>query len=66
MLILSRKRGERVVIGGTIELTVVKIRGERVQLGLCAPQDVSIRREEIHGRSCRNRQSDDTNRTSPE
>ncbi len=66
MLILSRKRGERIVIGGNIELTVVAIRGERVRLGLCAPQDVSIHREEICGRPYRNRPSDNTNRTSPE
>jgi len=65
MLILSRKRGERIVIGENFELTVVAIRGERVQLGRCAPQDVSIHREEIHCRPCPNRQSYNTNGSSP-
>jgi carbon storage regulator len=48
MLILSRKLGERIVIDENIELTVCAIRGDRVQLGLCAPQDVEFRRAEIH------------------
>ncbi len=44
MLILSRKCGERIIIGSDIELTVVAIRGGRVQLGVYAPSDVSIHR----------------------
>jgi len=44
MLILSRKCGERIIIGSDIELTVVAIRGGRVQLGVYAPPDVSIHR----------------------
>ena len=61
MLILSRKQGERIVIGPDIELTVVAIRGERVQLGFHAPKEVAIHREEILGQSCPGRQSGDTN-----
>jgi len=48
MLVLSRKRGERIVIGPTIELTVVDIHGDRVRLAVDAPRDVSIHREEIY------------------
>jgi carbon storage regulator len=44
MLILSRKCSERIIIGSNIELTVVAIRGGRVQLGVYAPPDVSIHR----------------------
>lgn len=44
MLILTRKCGERIVIGPDVELTVVAIRGGRVQLGLYAPPEVSIHR----------------------
>ena len=47
MLVLSRKRGEAVVIGGDIRLTVVAIRGNQVRLGFTAPPDVSIQREEL-------------------
>ena len=50
MLILSRKRGERIVIGPNIELTVVDIEGNRVRLAVAAPRDVSIYREEIYRR----------------
>jgi len=62
MLILSRKRGERIVIGPDIELTVVAIRGERVQLGFCAPQEVAIHRVKIHGPACSDREADEEDR----
>jgi carbon storage regulator len=48
MLVLSRKQGEGVTIGGDIEVTVLEVRGERVKLGFRSPDDVSIRREEIY------------------
>ena len=48
MLVLSRKRGERIVIGPNIELTVVDIRGNKVRLAVDAPPDVSIHRQEIY------------------
>lgn len=47
MLVLSRKVGERVMIGDTIELFVVEIRGDRVRLGFAAPQEVVIDRREV-------------------
>ena len=50
MLILSRKRGERIVIGPNIELAVVDIRGNKVRLAVDAPRDVSIHRQEIYRR----------------
>ena len=50
MLVLSRKRGERIVIGPNIELTVVDIRGSKVRLAVDAPRDVSIHRQEIYQR----------------
>ena len=50
MLVLSRKRGERIVIGPNIELLVVEIRGNRVQLAVDAPRNVSIHRQELHRR----------------
>ena len=47
MLVLSRKPGEKLVIGGNIEVTVVAVCGNRVKLGFSAPQSVSIQREEV-------------------
>jgi carbon storage regulator len=50
MLVLSRKPGEEIVIGDDIRLTVVAIRGNQVRLGLTAPAQVSIRREELRAK----------------
>lgn len=47
MLVLSRKRDEKVVIGGSVEVTVVEIRGDKVRLGIEAPKDVPVHREEV-------------------
>jgi carbon storage regulator len=47
MLVLSRKPGEAIVIGGNIEVTVLEVHGDRVKLGLCGPAEVPIRREEV-------------------
>lgn len=47
MLVLSRKANEKIVIDGGIVLTVVKIEGGQVRLGIEAPSDVKILREEI-------------------
>ena len=46
MLVLSRRKGEEVVIGNSIIVTVVRVKGNRVQLGIQAPPDVRIRRAE--------------------
>jgi carbon storage regulator len=51
MLVLSRKRGERIWIGPDIELMVIDVRGDRVQLGFCAPRDVTIHRQEVQRRA---------------
>ena len=48
MLVLSRKKNERIVIGENIVITVVEIRGDRVRLGIEAPQEVPIHRSEVH------------------
>ena len=47
MLVLSRKLGERIVIGDSIVLTVVKIDRNQIRLGIEAPSNVTIFREEI-------------------
>jgi carbon storage regulator len=48
MLILSRKRGEEIVIGNGISIRVMEVRGDRVKLGFNAPAEVPIHRKEIH------------------
>jgi carbon storage regulator len=50
MLVLTRKIGEAIVIDGGIRITVTAIRGDKVRIGVEAPQDVRIDREEIHRR----------------
>ncbi len=47
MLILTRRSNERIFIGDDIVLSVLAIEGNRVKLGIDAPKDVSILREEI-------------------
>ncbi|HZT81661.1 MAG TPA: carbon storage regulator [Gemmataceae bacterium] len=47
MLVLSRKPGEKVVIGGGITVQVVSVRGNRVRLAIDAPDDVHIVRAEL-------------------
>ncbi len=48
MLVLSRKCGERIVIGNDITVTVLEVRGDRVKLGFSAPVEVPIHRAEVH------------------
>ena len=47
MLVLNRKIGERIVIGDDIVVTVVKVQGKQVRLGIEAPVSISIRRQEL-------------------
>jgi carbon storage regulator len=47
MLVLSRKKDEKLVIGDEIVITVVEIRGDTVKLGISAPKDVPIYRSEL-------------------
>lgn len=47
MLVLSRKKDERIVIGGGITITIVEVRGDKVRVGIDAPRDVPVHREEV-------------------
>jgi carbon storage regulator len=51
MLVLSRKLNERIKIGDSIVLTVVKIQGSNVRLGIEAPPEVDVLRDELTPRS---------------
>lgn len=48
MLVLSRKRDQSIIIADNIKVTVVDIRGDKVRLGIDAPQNVTVDREEVH------------------
>lgn len=48
MLILTRKVGESVAIGDDIQVSVVEIKGTQVKLGIRAPRDITVHREEIY------------------
>jgi len=50
MLVLTRRPGEQIVIDGNIRLTVVSVKGDRVRIGIEAPPNVLVDREEIHAR----------------
>ena len=48
MLVLSRKKNESIVINNDITVTVVEIRGDKVRLGIVAPKEVPVHRQEIY------------------
>jgi len=47
MLVLSRKLGEKIVIGDNVVITIVKIDRNQIRIGIEAPQDIPVYREEI-------------------
>jgi carbon storage regulator len=48
MLVLSRHRDESIIIGDDIVITIVDIRGDKVRLGIDAPQDIPVHRQEVY------------------
>lgn len=47
MLVLSRKKGEQIAIGKDITITLVEIRGDKVRIGIEAPKEVPVNRQEV-------------------
>ena len=50
MLVLSRKVEQKIIIGDNIEVAVLEIRGDKVRLGITAPLEVPVHREEVYQR----------------
>jgi carbon storage regulator len=48
MLVLTRRKEETIIIGESIEVTVLGIRGEQVRLGISAPPEVPVHRKEVY------------------
>jgi len=53
MLILTRRTGEEIVIGDDIRVAVTDVRGDRVRLGITAPESITVDRAEVHERRSR-------------
>ena len=53
MLVLSRRSNESIIIAGNITVTVLEIRGDHVRIGIDAPREITIHREEIHAELAR-------------
>ncbi len=48
MLILTRKSGEKLMVGDEVEITVLGVKGNQVRVGVSAPKDIAVHREEVY------------------
>ncbi len=60
MLILTRKVGETLMIGDQVEVTILSIKGNQVRIGVNAPKEIPVHREEIYARIKREQAGQDS------
>ena len=65
MLVLSRKKNESIVINDEIKIVVVEIRGDKVRLGVEAPRDVPVHRQEVYDAILRGQSNGMDNNNNP-
>jgi len=65
MLILTRRVGETVMIGNDVTVTVLGVKGNQVRIGINAPKNVAVHREEIFERIKREQQGEPKSETKP-
>ena len=56
MLVLTRRLGEKLIIGGNVTVTILGVKGNQIRIGIDAPRDISVNREEIHQRILKERE----------
>jgi carbon storage regulator len=66
MLILTRRVGETLMIGNDVTVTVLGVKGNQVRVGINAPKNVAVHREEIYERIKREQQQEESNDESAE
>ena len=65
MLVLSRHRDEKIIIGDNIVVTIVDIRGDKVRIGIDAPSEVTVHRQEVYDAIARERAASLEQRSNP-
>ena len=65
MLVLSRKKDERIMIGDNVSIMIVDIRGDKVRLGIEAPAEISVHRREVYEAIQREQAMADQNISTP-
>ena len=63
MLILTRRVGETLMVGDDVTVTVLGVKGNQVRIGVNAPKDVAVHREEIYERIRKESEGGDSNKT---